>query len=187
MRYGVNEMSGLLPMGYLASSPGVAPMIGDINHVRTRRISRRSFDRCVRSVHVPLRTVAGVFSLVVSMVAFGRQVGLMRLQARMYNNPNGEAERLQQAKKGHRRTWRGRPSKMQPVSLCTGYTDRPVHMNLRSRVHSYRLDAIVSSDDCKGISPVYQANVQLREYVRLSHRHDRFGTRPRAPHQWRYH
>jgi hypothetical protein len=65
-------MSGLLPMGYLASSSGLDPMVGDIDHARTGRISLGSFDECVRSVHVPLRTVAGVFSLVVSMIAFER-------------------------------------------------------------------------------------------------------------------
>lgn len=106
-------MSGLLPMGYLASSPGFGPIIGDIDHVRTGRISRGSFDKCIRSVHVPWRTVADVFSLVVSMVAFERQVGRMR------PSKNVPAEYPQQARKGYRRMWRRRPSEMQDVSLCT--------------------------------------------------------------------
>ena len=167
-------MSGLLPMGYLASSPEIGPIIGDIDHVRTGRISRGSFDKCIRSVHVPWRTVADVFSLVVSMVAFERQLGLLR------PSKNVPSECRQQARNRYRRTWRRRPSEMQDVSLCT---DRPVHTNFRSRVRPYRLNAIVSSDDCRGISPVNQANVQLRGYVGLSHRHDQLRSRPRAPRQ----
>jgi hypothetical protein len=75
-------------------------MVGDIDHVRTGRISRGSFDECVRSVHVPLRTVAGVFSLVVSMIAFERQEGLMRLQVRMYKNPTEKQSALSKLGRG---------------------------------------------------------------------------------------
>ena len=82
-----------------------------------------------------------------------------------------KADSPQQARKGYRRKWRGKPSEMQDVCyVSTGYTDRPVHTNLRSRVRPYRPNAIVSSDGCKGISPINQANVQLRGSVGLSHR-----------------
>jgi hypothetical protein len=43
---------------------------------------------------------------------------------------------------------------MKDSSLCAGYTDKPVHTNLRSRVRPHSLNAVVSSDDRKGIGPV---------------------------------